>query len=117
MIGCSRESRDSGSPLRVVRNGAVTSSLRGRLAELPARARRRPGAQPLDLASRQGDADFPDPFQLDACDRLGVEAREVDDMAGLAALDRLQIALAALQAHRGFLAIKARQRVPLVAIN
>ena len=36
------------------------------------------GPQPLDLASWQGDADFPDSFQLHPVDGLGVEAREVD---------------------------------------
>src|ERR1700722_11908916 len=86
---------------------------RSLLARAPGRSR----AQPIDLAARQGHADFSDPFQLDAGDRLGVEACEVDDMAGLAALDRLQVALAALQAHRGFLAIEARQRMLLIAIN
>ena len=39
-------------------------------------------AQALDLAPGQGDADLPDPFQLHPVDRLGVEAREVDQHAG-----------------------------------
>src|ERR1700688_4939212 len=41
-----------------------------------ARARRRLGAQPLDLAPRQGNADLPDPFQFYPNDRLGVETGE-----------------------------------------
>src|SRR6266700_7389860 len=55
------------------------------------------GPQAFDLAPRQGDADFSDPFQLHAVDRLGVKAREVDQRGGLSALDRFQVTLAGPQ--------------------
>src|ERR1700681_976102 len=71
----------------------------GRLA----RPRQRLVAQALDLASRQSDADLADPFELYAADRLGIEAREIDQRGGFSPLDRLQIALARLPAHRGLL--------------
>src|SRR4030088_2396644 len=40
--------------------------------------RRRLASQAFDLASRQGDADLADPFELYPVDRLGVEACGVD---------------------------------------
>src|SRR5579863_5848135 len=86
-------------------------------AKLAPGASRRLRTQPLDLAARQRDADFADPFQLHAGDWLGVEAREIDDLRRLSPLDRLEVTLAALQTHGGFLAEKARQRMPLVAID
>src|SRR5580692_6840985 len=85
----------------------------------PRLARARPGlgAQALDLAPRQGDADLPDPFQFYPWDRLGVEACEVDQGCGFAPLDGLEVALARLQPHRGLFAVEARRRVPLVAVD
>src|SRR5271156_4567157 len=76
----------------------------------PAGPGRGPGPQPLDLAPRQGDADLADPFQLDAGDRLGVEAREIDDGRGLSPFDGFQIAVAGLDPHRGLFALEARDR-------
>src|SRR5262249_54803167 len=52
-----------------------------------------------------------------AVDRLGIEARQVDRISRLAALDRLQVALAGLQPYHSFLAEEARERVPLFAVN
>src|SRR5580704_741477 len=89
------------------------SFCRLRLAPAP----RRLGPHPLDLGPRQGDADFADPFELDAVDRLGVEAREVDLAWGFAALDRLQIALAGLEPHHGLFAKETGKRVALLAID
>src|SRR5436305_8160574 len=74
-------------------------------------------SQTLDLAAGQRDADFTDPFQLYAADWLGVEAGEVDQACGFAALNGFQVALAGLQADRGLLAIEARQRMALVAVD
>src|SRR5690348_10946048 len=88
-------------------------SLFGPAAGLAALARLggRPGAHPRDLALWQSDADFADPFQLDAVDGLGIEARKVDRIGRLAALDGLQVALAGLQPHHRLLAEEARERV------
>src|SRR5581483_4511075 len=74
------------------------------------------GPQPGDLSARQGDADFADPVQFHAIDRLGVETREVDEACALAAFDRLQIALAGLELYRGLFPVEARERVALLAI-
>src|SRR5262249_48738331 len=52
--------------------------------------------QPLYLPPGQGDADFADPFQFHAIDRLGIETGEVDQAGGFPAFDGLQIALARL---------------------
>src|SRR5437764_14927560 len=73
--------------------------------------------QTLDLAAWQRDADFPDPFQLYATDWLGVEAGQVDEACGFAALDGFEVALAGLQAHRGLFAVEARQRMALLAVD
>src|SRR6185295_19922304 len=78
---------------------------------------RRLVAQSLDLAPGQGDADLPDPFQLYAGDRLGIETRKVDRGRRLSPLDRFQIALAGLQADGSLLAVEAGQRVALFAIH
>src|SRR3954462_5556113 len=43
-----------------------------------ARPSRRLGPQPLDLAPRQRDADLADPLKPYPVNRLGVEARQVD---------------------------------------
>ena len=43
--------------------------------------------------------------------------REVDRARRFATLDRLQVALAGLQPHHGFLAEEARKRVPLFPVN
>src|SRR5207237_9156791 len=72
--------------------------------------------QTLDLAAWQRDADFPDPFQLYATDWLGVEAGQVAETCGFAALDGFQVALAGLQAHRGLFAVEARQWMTLLAV-
>src|SRR5882757_2666056 len=85
----------------------------GRLA----RPRQRLVAQAFDLASRQSNADLADPFELYTADRLGIEAREIDQCCRFSPLDRLQIALAGLQAHGGFLAVEARERMMLLAKN
>src|SRR6185312_11704800 len=70
------------------------------------------GPHPLDLASGQGDADLANPFQLYAIDGFGIETRKVDRIGGLAAFDRLQVALAGLQPHHRLLAEEACKRVP-----
>jgi hypothetical protein len=75
------------------------------------------GPQAFDLAPWQGDADLPDPFQLYPVDRLGVEAREVDQRGGLSPLDRLQIALAGLQPDRGLFPVEARRRMALFPVD
>src|SRR5690348_9720755 len=72
-----------------------------------ARPRRRPGPQPFDLAPRQRDADFPDPFQLHSRDGLGVEAGEIDHGRGFSPVDGFQIALARLQPDRRLFAVEA----------
>ena len=46
----------------------------GRLPRPPGRL----GAKALNLASRQGHADFTDPFQFYSVDRLGIKARQID---------------------------------------
>src|SRR5437879_6594820 len=81
------------------------------------RATGRLAPQTLDLAAWQRDADFPDPFQLYATDWLGVEAGQVDETCGFAALDGFQVALAGLQAHRGLFAVEARQWMTLLAVD
>jgi hypothetical protein len=82
-----------------------------------ARPRRGLGPQPLDLTPWQGDTDLADPFQLHSVDRLGVEAREVDDAGGFPALDGLQVALARLQPDRGLFPVEARNRMALLPEN
>src|ERR1700726_4763889 len=97
----------------VVRDCSVAwACLRSRRLAQP---RRGLGAQSVDLAPRQGNADLADPLQLHAVDRFGIETREVDERGRLAAFDRFQIALARLQAHDGLLAVKACQRMALLA--
>src|SRR5215475_5854343 len=102
-----------GKPLHVRADAARTLFLRLRLAG----TRPALGPQPLDLGARQGHADLADPIQFHRIDRLGVETREIDRGRRLSALDRLQVALAGLEADRGLLAIKARQRMTLLAID
>src|SRR5438045_8535975 len=75
------------------------------------------GTQAPDLAARQRDADLADPIQLYPVDRLGVKAVEVDQIRRFSPLDRLQITLTGLEPHRCFLAIEARQREALLAVN
>src|SRR5713101_1096272 len=82
-----------------------------------ARPARGLGPQPLDLASWQGDADLPDPFEFDPVDRLGVEAREVDQRGGFSPLDRLQITLAGLQPDCGLFPVEARRRMALFPVD
>src|SRR5262249_28253657 len=82
-----------------------------------ARASRCLGPHALDLAARQGHTDLSDPIQLDADDRLGVEALQVDQRGRFAALDRLQIAFSGFEANHRFLTIEARERMPLLAID
>src|SRR5258706_15661809 len=62
------------------------------------------GPQTLDLAPRQGDADFPAPFQLHPVDRLGVKAREVEQGGRFSPFDGFQVTLAGLQPDRGLFA-------------
>src|SRR5579864_101033 len=71
------------------------------------------GAQPFQLALGHGEADLSDPVELDADDRLGVEAVEIDDGGGFAPLDSFQIALAGLEPDHGLFAVEARQRMTL----
>src|SRR5882757_7172351 len=78
---------------------------------------RRLAAQPFDLTAGQSDEDLADPFELHAVDRLGVKALEIDQARRTAALDCLQIALAALEPDRSLLSVEARQRIALLAIN
>src|ERR1700694_1913270 len=75
------------------------------------------GPQAFDLASWQGDADLSDPFQLHPVDRLGVEAREVDQRGGFAPLDRLQITLAGLQPDCGLFPVEASWRMALFPVD
>src|SRR4051794_16288103 len=65
------------------------------------------GPQTVDLAARQRDADFPDPFQLHSRDGLGVETGEVDHGGGFSPVDGFQVALAGLEPDRGLLAVEA----------
>src|SRR5262249_62427247 len=74
------------------------------------------GPQSCNLPARQGDADFADPVQLHAVDRLGVETGEVDEARAFAALDGLQIALAGLELHGCLFPIAALERVGLPAV-
>src|SRR3954469_16347085 len=71
-----------------------------RLFALLARACRL-GAQPLELALGHGQADLADPLELDADDRLGVEAVEIDDGGSFSAFDGLQIAFTRLEPDHG----------------
>src|SRR5260370_38740766 len=72
------------------------------------------GPQTLDLAPRQGDADLPDPLQLHPVDRLGVEAREVDQGGGFSPLAGFLVTLAGLQPARGLFPVEARQVLALL---
>src|SRR6201995_118629 len=72
--------------------------------------------QPCNLPARQGDADFADPVEFHPIDRLGIETREIDEARALAALDRLQIALAGLELHRRLFPVEARERMGLGGI-
>src|SRR3569832_1015161 len=87
-----------------------------RLPALLARAGRL-GAQPLELALGHREADLADPVELDADDRLGVEAVEIDDGGGFTPLDRLQIAFAGLEPDLGLFEIVAGQRMALVLVD
>lgn len=73
--------------------------------------------QALDLAPRQGDADFTDPFQFHPLIGLALKLVKVDQRQRLSPLDRLQIALAGFRRTAASLTIEARQRMALFAIN
>src|SRR3954465_5137120 len=73
--------------------------------------------QAFDLTPRQGHANLAYPFKLDAVDRLGVEARKVDEGWRFSAGDRFQAALRGLQPDRGLFAIETGDRMALIAIN
>src|SRR5260370_172324 len=75
------------------------------------------GAQTLDLAPWQGNADLPDPFQFHPVDRLGVEAREVDLGGGFPPLDGFQVSLAGLHPDPGFFAVEAGDRMALLPVD
>src|ERR1700730_2639833 len=75
------------------------------------------GPQAFDLAPWQGDADLSDPFQLHPDDRLGVEAREVDQSGGFSPLDGFQITLAGLQPDRGLFAVEAGNGVAQLVVD
>src|ERR1700682_5788065 len=111
--GAGRESSDAGSFRRLDFPWMNPDLRPGTLA----RAGGGFGPQAFDLAPWQGDADLPDPFQLHPVDRLGVEAREVDQRGGFAPLDRLQIALAGLQPDRGLFPVEARRRMALFPVD